>query len=99
MAHKILVVDDELQIHTFIRISLVAEGLEYCGAHSIAEALDVLKQGGIDAVVLDLGLPDGDGIRLLEYLRSQSRTPVLILTARDEEDEKYVCWKQGQTTI
>ena len=95
MAHKILVVDDELQIHTFIRISLVAEGLEYCGAHSIAEAIVMLEQGGVDAVVLDLGLPDGDGIRLLDHLRSQSRIPVLILTARDEEDEKIRLLEAG----
>tara|TARA_R110001606_G_scaffold6289_1_gene28195 strand:- start:3118 stop:3807 length:690 start_codon:yes stop_codon:yes gene_type:complete len=93
--YKILVVDDEPQIHTFIRISLAAEGFEYLGAESIAAAKHVIEQDSPHLLVLDLGLPDGDGMDLVNYVRSTSNTPILILTARDEEDEKIRLLEAG----
>lgn len=88
MAYKILVVDDEPQIHTFIRISLLAEGFQYLGASSIASAKQMIKDNKPDVIVLDLGLPDGDGKKLLTDIRKTNKIPVLILTARDQESEK-----------
>ena len=93
--YKILVIDDEPQIHTFIRISLVAEGFTYLGAQSIAEAKQVIQQDSPHLLILDLGLPDGDGMDLVSLVRATSNTPILILTARDEEDEKIRLLEAG----
>lgn len=95
MSYKILVVDDEPQIHTFIRISLTAEGFEYLGVKTLAMAKEALKTFQPHVVVLDLGLPDGDGIGLLATIRQTSKTPVLILTARDQEEEKIRLLEAG----
>ncbi|WP_421847233.1 response regulator transcription factor [Marinomonas sp.] len=94
-SYKILVVDDEPQIHTFIRISLAAEGFEYLGAESIAAAKRLIEQNSPHLLILDLGLPDGDGMDLVNYVRATSNTPILILTARDEEDEKIRLLEAG----
>ena len=94
-SYKILVVDDEPQIHTFIRISLAAEGFEYLGAESIAAAKRLIEQNSPHLLILDLGLPDGDGMDLVNYVRAISNTPILILTARDEEDEKIRLLEAG----
>lgn len=94
-SYKILVVDDEPQIHTFIRISLAAEGFEYLGAESIAAAKRLIEQNSPHLLILDLGLPDGDGMDLVNFVRSTSNTPILILTARDEEDEKIRLLEAG----
>lgn len=88
MKARIVVVDDAPQIHKFMRISLVAEGFEYVAACTGREALDELKTRQADLVILDLGLPDMDGFEVLQTLRSWSQVPVLVLTARDAEDEK-----------
>ncbi|GGN19119.1 MULTISPECIES: response regulator [Marinomonas] len=93
--YKILVIDDEPQIHTFIRISLVAEGFTYLGAQSIAAAKQVIQQDAPHLLILDLGLPDGDGMDLVNLVRATSNTPILILTARDEEDEKIRLLEAG----
>ncbi|ABN63768.1 response regulator transcription factor [Shewanella baltica] len=95
MAYKVLVVDDEAQIHTFMRISLEAEGFEYHGAASIASALAQYQAQRPHVLVLDLGLPDGDGISLLQNLRQHDKVPVLILTARDQEEEKIRLLEAG----
>nr|WP_249422062.1 response regulator transcription factor [Marinomonas lutimaris] len=90
-----MVVDDEPQIHTFIRISLATEGFEYLGAESIAAAKRLIEQNSPHLLILDLGLPDGDGMDLVNYVRAISNTPILILTARDEEDEKIRLLEAG----
>lgn len=95
MSYKILVVDDEPQIHTFIRISLAAEGFQYLGADSLNTAKQQIDVHSPHVIVLDLGLPDGDGINLLKTVRQSSKTPVLILTARDQEEEKIRLLEAG----
>ncbi|NLQ17148.1 response regulator transcription factor [Marinomonas sp. M1K-6] len=94
-SYKILVIDDEPQIHTFMRISLVAEGFEYLGADSIQSAKQIMEQNPPHLLILDLGLPDGDGMDLLNFVRATSHTPILILTARDEEEEKIRLLEAG----
>ena len=95
MTYKILLVDDEPEIHTFIRISLTAEGFQYIGASSLEDAREQWLQHKPHLVILDLGLPDGDGSDLLLEIRSQVKTPVLMLTARDQEDEKIRLLEAG----
>ncbi|MGO4096085.1 response regulator transcription factor [Vibrio cholerae] len=95
MNYKILVVDDEPQIQTFMRISLAAEGFDYVGADSLAAAKVQFERVQPHVVVLDLGLPDGEGIEFLSMIRQSSKTPVLILTARDQEEEKIRLLEAG----
>lgn len=95
MSYKVLVVDDEPRIHTFIRISLSAEGFDYIGASTIAEAKACFEAHSPHVILLDLGLPDGDGKEFLTTLRQTYKTPVLVLTARDQEEEKIRLLEAG----
>ncbi|MEG3766216.1 response regulator transcription factor, partial [Alteromonas sp. 14N.309.X.WAT.G.H12] len=88
MKPRILVIDDEMQIQRFMKISLAAEGFDYVSALNALDGLRVVREQEPALVILDLGLPDKDGSWLLSQLRSYSQIPVLVLTARDEEDEK-----------
>lgn len=85
---RILVIDDEPQIRRFIRISLTAENFEFLEATTAAEGLEIASTQKPDLIVLDLGLPDQDGFKVLKRLREWTNVPVLILTARDAEEEK-----------
>ena len=85
---RILVVDDEPQILRFLRTSLTANGFDVVEAGTLADGRKLVASAKPDVVVLDLGLPDGDGKDLLREVRSQGETPVLILSARDREVEK-----------
>ena len=95
MTYKVLVVDDEAQIHTFMRISLEAEGFEYHGAASIASALAQYHAQQPHVLVLDLGLPDGDGNSMLQTLRQRDKEPELILNAREQKEEKIRLLEAG----
>jgi two-component system KDP operon response regulator KdpE len=91
----VLVVDDEPQIRRFLGISLRAQGYEAIEAADGRSALAALAAGGIDAIVLDLGLPDMDGRDVLRDLREWSRVPVLVLSARGREEEKVALLDAG----
>jgi two-component system, OmpR family, KDP operon response regulator KdpE len=84
----ILVVDDEPQILRFLRTSLTANGFDVVEAHSVADGCRLADSEKPDVIILDLGLPDGDGKDVLRHVRAQGETPVLILSARDREAEK-----------
>jgi two-component system KDP operon response regulator KdpE len=85
---RILVVDDEPQIHRFLGPALDAAGYEPVRADTAAEALREIARKPPDAVVLDLGLPDMDGKEALAKARAFYDGPVIILSARDRETEK-----------
>jgi len=85
---KVLVVDDEPPIRRFLRIALEAEGHEVSEAAGCAEALRQAVFVQPDLVVLDLGLPDGDGQDVLVRLREWTQVPVLVLSVRADEREK-----------
>ena len=87
MAH-ILVIDDEAAIRRFLRISLIAEGHQVSEAVGVNEGLAQYRHLNPDLVILDLGLPDGDGIQILHAIREHQPNPVLVLSARDSEQEK-----------
>ncbi len=84
----ILLVDDEPQIHRFLRPTLEAAGYEVLRADSGADALRLATQRPPSLVLLDLGLPDMDGQDVLARLRAVTRAPVIVLSARDRADEK-----------
>lgn len=88
MSARVLVVDDEPQIRRFLGISLRAQGYAVQEAGDGAQGLAMLASGQPDLLVLDLGLPDLDGIEVLRQLRAWSQVPVIVLSARAGEGEK-----------
>ncbi|MFT3735279.1 MAG: response regulator [Rhodocyclaceae bacterium] len=84
----ILVLDDEPDIRRFVAMSLGAEGWRVVQAASADEALQCLAQQMPRLALVDLGLPDRDGVELVRELRGWSSVPVLVLSARSEERDK-----------
>lgn len=91
----ILVIDDEAQIRTFLRISLAAQGYRVLEASSGEQGLAQAALGQPDLVVLDLGLPDRDGQHVLAELREWARMPVLVLSVRAHEAQKVQALDAG----
>lgn len=85
---RILVIDDEPQIHRFLQPALEAAGYEPVRADTAAEGLKEIARKAPDAVVLDLGLPDFDGKEALTRARAFYDGPIIVLSARDKETEK-----------
>lgn len=95
MANRILVVDDEPQIQRFLRPALVAAGFEVETAETVAQATRLAATRAPDLIVLDLGLPDGDGKMVIETVRAFSRVPIVVLSARDRDAEKIAALDLG----
>lgn len=93
--HSILVVEDEAAIRRFVRLALGAEGHTVHEADSVARGLIEAGTRRPDLVVLDLGLPDGDGIEVIRGLRSWSMVPVIVLSARSQEADKIAALDAG----
>ena len=92
---RVLVVDDEPQIHRILRPALKACGYEVLEAATGREALQIIAASAPDIVVLDLGLPDMDGKDVLREARAFSSIPIIILSARDRETEKISALDSG----
>jgi two-component system KDP operon response regulator KdpE len=91
----ILVIDDEIQIRRFLRVSLEANGFR---VHEAASGQDGLLQMTMlkpDIVILDLGLPDVEGLEVLRRLREWSHTPVIVLSVRDADEDKIALLDAG----
>jgi len=84
---SILIVDDEAQMRRLLRASLEGEGYKVTLAENGADAIRLTDSSRFDLVILDLGLPDMDGIVVLKKLRTWARYPILILSARTEEQD------------
>ena len=91
----ILLVEDQQDIQKFIRDALHAQNLKVLAASTIREALSEMTQTPPDMAILDLGLPDGDGLTLIANLRSWSQLPILVLSARSDEREKIKALDAG----
>jgi two-component system, OmpR family, KDP operon response regulator KdpE len=85
---RVLVCDDEAQILRALRVILRDAGFEALPADSLEEALDVAAVGRPDAAIVDLVLPDGDGVELCARLREWSQMPIIVLSAVGDEDAK-----------
>ena len=85
---RILVVDDEAQIRRALEVGLRSHGYEVLLAADGTSALQTLSGGGFDVVILDLGLPDMEGLDVLKRLRSWSDVAVVILSVRAAQDDK-----------
>jgi two-component system KDP operon response regulator KdpE len=90
-----LVVDDEVQIRRLLRVCLEADGYRVHEAATGQEAITEAAQRKPEVVVLDLGLPDMDGVEVLKRLREWSRVPVLVLSVRDREEDKIAALDHG----
>ncbi len=85
---KVLIIEDEKQIRRFVRAAVEEEGCQVTEAENMAQGLMDAGTRRPDLLILDLGLPDGNGIELIRDLRAWSDTPVLILSARSRENDK-----------
>lgn len=85
---EILVVEDDDQIRRFLRVALETEDCRVCEAQTLAQGLIEAGTRKPDLIILDLGLPDGDGLDFVRELRAWSSLPVLILSARGDESVK-----------
>ncbi len=85
---RILVVDDEKRMIDFIRMNLELEGYQVLEAHNGLEALEMIRTQLPDLVLLDVMMPELDGFETLKMLREFSNVPVIMLTAKGEEDDK-----------
>jgi two-component system, OmpR family, KDP operon response regulator KdpE len=92
---KILVVDDELQIRRLLGNTLARAGYDVVEAATAREALDMAAAETPDATLLDLGLPDRDGLELVPLLKKRGRMPVIIISARDATDDKVAALDLG----
>lgn len=92
---KILVVEDEKSISRFISTILDNNGYEAVQARTGAAALSMISSHCPDLVILDLGLPDMDGLEILESLRAWSSLPVVVVSARDHEQDKVAALDLG----
>ena len=92
---RILIVEDEAEIRRFVRRTLEADGYEPCEADGVQRGLIEAGSRRPDLVVLDLGLPDGDGVDLIRELRTWSAVPVIVLSARSSESDKIEALDAG----
>lgn len=84
MKYKVMIVEDDVSLNRALCKAFANDGYEAKGAASIREALDILDNGTA-LVIIDIGLPDGDGFSLCRQVRESGEIPVIFLTAQDEE--------------
>lgn len=92
---RVLVVDDEPAIRRFLHASLTAHGYTVFEAASGREAIDAVAAQRPDLVILDLGLPDTDGIEVTRVLRGWTQMPIIILSVREHESDKIAALDAG----
>jgi len=95
IATNVLIIEDEKQIRRFVRAAVEEENCQVTEAQTVAQGLIEAGQSKPDLIILDLGLPDGDGLSLIRDLRNWSDVPVLILSARTQENEKIAALDAG----
>jgi two-component system KDP operon response regulator KdpE len=94
-AALVLVVEDEPQMRKFIRASLASHGYRVLEAERVAEVVGLVTSHNPELILLDLGLPDGDGLQLTQVLREWSHVPIIVLSARGREDDKVAALDAG----
>ena len=94
-ADTVLVVEDEVPMRRFLRSALASHGFRVAEAGSLREAERAVTESPPHAILLDLGLPDGDGLDLLRRVREWSTAPVIVVSAREREDDKVTALDAG----
>ncbi|KLU60814.1 KDP operon transcriptional regulatory protein KdpE [Peptococcaceae bacterium CEB3] len=92
---RVLVIDDEVQIRRLLKVALTAHGYDVYEAGTGQSGLNWIAMHKPDLVLLDLGLPDQDGLEVIKNLREWSQVPVVILSAREQESEKIAALDAG----
>jgi two-component system KDP operon response regulator KdpE len=91
----VLIVEDDPQLRRFLRTALDAQGYRLVEAETVREALLAATTHNPELILLDIGLPDGDGIDLTRRIREWSRVPVIVISARGREDDKVAALDAG----
>lgn len=91
----ILIVEDNVQIRNFITYILKQEGFSYVTSGTAQGALTELVSGNIDLMLLDLGLPDFDGMEVIKKVREWNDLPIIVVSARDQDKEKAAALDAG----
>ncbi len=92
---KVLVVDDEPKIVSLVKLYLEKDGYEVLVADDGKEAVDIARGSNPELIVLDLNLPEIDGLEVCKILRKESDVPIIMLTARDEDVDKLIGLELG----
>lgn len=92
---SLLVVEDDFSIRRLLLERLLAHGLHATGSPDLAAAREALSSAPCDLLLLDLGLPDGDGVDFIRELRTWTDMPVLVLSARHQEQDKIAALDAG----
>ncbi|TCL75305.1 two-component system KDP operon response regulator KdpE [Hydrogenispora ethanolica] len=92
---RILVIDDEPQIRRLLKVALAAHGFEMAEAALGREGLTQAAMSRPDLIILDMGLPDMDGLEVLKQLREWSQTPVIVLSVKEQEETKIAMLDAG----
>jgi len=95
MGPLFLIVEDDLQISNFIRFSLDSQGYSCLEASTGKEALNALANEPVTTIILDLGLPDIDGLEIIKQVRTFSDLPIIVVSARDQDAEKVEALDAG----
>jgi two-component system KDP operon response regulator KdpE len=91
----VLIVEDDPQLRRFLRTALGAQDFRIVEAETVREALIAATTHNPELVLLDIGLPDGDGIDLARRIREWSRVPIIVISARGKEDDKVAALDAG----
>lgn len=92
---KILIVEDDKQIRNFIGYALNIEGFQIIDVSTGQGALSILQSEHIDLILLDLGLPDMDGMEVIIKVRELLEIPIIVVSARDQDKDKVVAFDLG----
>jgi two-component system KDP operon response regulator KdpE len=92
---KIMVVEDDAPVRHLITASLSAEDYTVLSAETAASAIQLAATQNPDIILLDLGLPDGDGVEVIEKIRLWAETPIIVISAREEDTDKIEALDAG----
>lgn len=95
LKHEILLIEDERNICNFIMTSLRTQEYKVIFANNASNGLSLAASGCPDLILLDLGLPDMDGIDVIKSIREWSNIPIIVISARTQEDEKVAALDAG----
>ncbi|MDW7681779.1 MAG: response regulator, partial [bacterium] len=95
MGRLFLIVEDDRQIRKFINFSLRSQEYDCIEAATGKEAMNLIVTQNLEAIILDLGLPDMDGVELIKQVREFSDIPIVVVSARDQDSEKVEALDAG----
>lgn len=95
MGTVFLIVEDDNQIRNFIKFSLKSQGYECIEASTGKEAMNLIATSNISAIILDLGLPDMEGVDIIKEVRSFSNIPIIVVSAHDQDHDKVEALDAG----